>query len=120
MSDPKSSGGEAPAGASTATPAAPGTVTLETPIIRGEQTITAVSVRKPQAGELRGLSLTDVLRMEISALITLLPRITTPSLTTQDVAGLDPADLVALGNEVLGFFMSKAEREAIASQFRTA
>ena len=36
---------------------APNTVTLETPLKRGDQTITAVTLRKPASGELRGVAL---------------------------------------------------------------
>ena len=50
----------------------------------------------------------------MSALIAVLPRITTPSLTAQDVGQLDLVDLTALGGELLGFFVSKADREAIS------
>ena len=92
---------------------APNTVTLETPLKRGDQVISAVSVRKPAAGELRGVALADLLRLDVSALITVLPRITTPMLTAQDASALDLVDLAALGGEVIGFFMTKAERAAI-------
>ena len=50
----------------------------------------------------------------MAALITVLPRITTPTLTAQDVGQLDLVDLTALGGELLGFFVSKADREAIS------
>ena len=93
---------------------APSTITLETPVTRGEQTIREVSLRKPAAGELRGVALADLLRLDVAALITVLPRITSPTLTTQDVQQLDLVDLTAIGTEVLGFFMSKADR-ALAS-----
>lgn len=83
------------------------TIVLDTPIIRGEQTITEVSLRKPASGELRGVALTDVLQMDVAALTTLLPRITTPMLTQQDVRKLDLADLFALGQEVSGFLLKK-------------
>lgn len=85
-------------------------VTLDTPLTRGEQTITEISLRKPSAGELRGVSLTDVLQMDVNALSTILPRLTTPTLTRQDVGNLDPADLVQLGTEVAGFLVPKANR----------
>lgn len=90
-------------------PAIPG-ITLETPIQRGEQTITDIALRKPAAGELRGVALADLLRLDVSALITVLPRVTNPTLTAQDVQQLDLVDLTALGTEVLGFFMSKADK----------
>ncbi|MCL6620435.1 MAG: phage tail assembly protein [Thermomonas hydrothermalis] len=90
-------------------------VTLETPIQRGDQAIAAVSLRKPTAGELRGIALADLLRLDVAALMALLPRITTPALTTHDVAQLDLADLTAIGTEVLGFFMTQADRAALPS-----
>ena len=99
---------------------APGTITLETPLKRGDQTITAVNLRKPAAGELRGVALADLLRLDVAALITVLPRITSPTLTPQDVSGLDLVDLTALGTGVLGFFMSKADREAAGLASPTA
>ncbi|AAW74947.1 MULTISPECIES: phage tail assembly protein [Xanthomonas] len=92
-------------------------VSLDQPIVRGEQTITQVNVRKPGAGELRGLKLVDVLQLDVTAMATLLPRITSPTLTTADVNAMDPADLLALGQEVQLFFLTKAQREA---DFQTA
>lgn len=87
-------------------------VPLDQPITRGEQTITQINVRKPGAGELRGLKLTDVLQLDVTALATLLPRISSPTLTTADVNAMDPADLLAVGQEVQVFFLPKAQREA--------
>lgn len=89
-----------------------GVVTLDTPIKHGEQEIDSVEVRKPASGELRGVALTDLLRMDVAALSKVLPRVTTPTLTEQDVARMDPADLVQLGTEVAGFLLTKAERAA--------
>lgn len=82
-------------------------ITLDTPIQRGDTTITDVQLRKPQSGELRGLNLADVLQMDVNALTKLLPRITTPSLTEAEVCNLDPADLLQLGSKVTGFLMTK-------------
>lgn len=78
-------------------------VTLETPIKRGEQLINAVTLMKPNAGTLRGLSLAAVANAEVDALIKVLPRITSPSLTEQEVAALDLADMVVLAGKVVGF-----------------
>ncbi|AJQ86716.1 phage tail assembly protein [Xanthomonas oryzae] len=99
------------------TPSFSPAVSLDQPIVRGEQTITDLTVRKPGAGELRGLKLTDVLQLDVTAMATLLPRITSPTLTTADVNAMDPADLLALGQEVQLFFLPKAQREA---DFQTA
>jgi len=88
------------------------TVTLDEPIIRGSQTITSVQLRKPKSGELRGVSLAELGQMDVSALQRILPRITTPTLTAQDIANLDPADLLSLGVEVTLFLLKKADRLA--------
>ena len=88
-------------------------VTLQNPIKRpGGEDVTKISLRKPLAGELRGLKLTDVLQMDVGAMITLLPRITTPAITPDEAAGLDPADLIALAGPVVGFFMTGQDRKA--------
>ena len=83
-------------------------ITLDEPLKRGEQTITSVSVRKPASGELRGVALSDLLSLEVNAVIKILPRVTSPSLTEQEVARLDPADLVQLGSKVAGFLLPKS------------
>lgn len=88
----------------------PNTVTLETAFKHGDNTITEVSLRKPKAGELRGLSLQSVLELDVISLQKLLPRISTPTLTEADVANLDVVDLTALGTEVVGFFVPKQKK----------
>lgn len=92
----------------TASAAGDNTVTLDNPVKRGDTTITTVVLRRPKAGELRGISLTDLLQMDVAALQTVLPRITTPMLLKQDLADLDPADLVQLGTKVAAFLLPKA------------
>ncbi len=91
-------------------------ITLDVPLKRGEGSIDAVTLRKPQAGELRGIKLTELLNLDVVALQILLPRITVPSLTAQDVAALDPADITELGVRVASFFVRKSIRE----EFQTA
>ena len=88
-------------------------VPLDNPIVRGEQKIESITLRKPKAGELRGVQLATLMAMDVGALQTVLPRISSPTLTTQDVAALDPADILALGMEVVGFFMTRAEKESL-------
>lgn len=93
------------------------TVTLDTPIARGTTTITALTLRKPASGELRGIALTDLLNLEVNALRKVLPRITTPMLTDVEVGQMDPADLVELGTTVAGFLLRKSVK---AEAFLTA
>lgn len=89
------------------------TVTLDTPVVRGETTISSLTVRKPMAGELRGVSLVDLAQMDVLALRKVLPRITTPALTDHEIGRLDPADLLDLGSTVGTFLLKKAQREEI-------
>lgn len=88
------------------------TVTLDSPIKRGNSTIKEVVVRKPRAGAFRGVSLVDVIRMEAQPLQKVLPRITEPALTEDEIRKLDPADLFQLGETVAGFVTPKKYREA--------
>lgn len=85
-------------------------IPLDEPITRGDQRIDSIRVRKPGAGELRGLKLTDVVQMDVASMQILLPRITEPTLTGADVASMDPADLLNVAGEVVVFFVGKAER----------
>jgi tail assembly chaperone E/41/14-like protein len=88
------------------------TIPLETPVTRGETQITEIQLRKPSAGELRGIVLSDLLRMEAGAVATVLPRITTPTLTAQEVAAMDSADFTACALGVADFLLPKSMRPA--------
>ncbi|HBV38660.1 UNVERIFIED_ORG: tail assembly chaperone E/41/14-like protein [Pantoea allii] len=91
------------------------TVELDTPILRGKTEITSVTVRKPQSGALRGTRLQALLDMDVNALITVLPRITTPALTTAEINEMDPADLVSLSVEVVTFLLKKSVLSDLAT-----
>lgn len=87
------------------------TITLSEPISRGETEIKEFILRKPKAGELRGLTLTDLLTADIACIIKVVPRISMPSLTDAEAANLEPEDLAQCGGAIRGFFMTKAERQ---------
>jgi hypothetical protein len=78
-------------------------ITLENPLKRGEQLIEHITIMKPTAGTLRGVSLAAVANSEVDALIKVLPRMTQPSLTEQEVSALELPDLVSLAGKVVGF-----------------
>lgn len=82
-------------------------VTLDEPITRGDDTIATVRLRKPRSGELRGLSMVDLVRLEVTTLRDLLPRISDPVLTKEDVDQLQPNDLFQLSSEVAAFLLPK-------------
>lgn len=86
------------------------TVSLDTPIMKGETLIDTLQLRKPRAGEMRGLSLVDLGQLKVDALTKIVPRIAVPTITEADVADLDPADLLAIGTEIGGFLLQKSHR----------
>ena len=88
-------------------------ITLDTPIIRGEQKIEQVTLRKPMSGELRGVTLSDLAQMDVLALRKVLPRISVPSLTDHEVGRMDPADLFQCGLAVASFLLQKSAKEAV-------
>ena len=88
-------------------------IPLETAIERKGETITAVHLMKPLAGDLRGLLLAELLQYKTDAVMKLLPRITVPTVLKHEVDELDPADLVAMAVEVAAFLVPKAAMESL-------
>ncbi len=78
-------------------------VKLPYPFKRDDVTVEEVEVRKPFAGELRGLSLTDVVEMKFDAHMVLIPRVT--SIDEREVLNLEPANLTMLMTSITGFFV---------------
>lgn len=91
------------------------TITLDSPIKRGDTDIAEITLRRPLGGDLRGLTLIDVSMAKVDALSTLLPRITTPVIHANDVKQMDSADLMDIGLEVADFF-TKAKFTAKAAE----
>jgi hypothetical protein len=86
-------------------------VELDTPIVRGEQSVTSLVLRKPMSGELRGVKLSDLINMDVQSLRVVLPRITTPTLSDIEIGRMDPADLLACGVAVVSFLVQKRHKE---------
>lgn len=86
------------------------TVEFDNPIQRGDLTISQVNINKPKTGTLRGLSLSDLLKLDVDTVIKLVPRVSTPPLAEHEVAALDPTDFLSLSTAVVGFFASKDQR----------
>ena len=84
------------------------TVVLDMPILRGKSEIKEVVLRKPQSGALRGTRLQAIMDMDVSSMMTIIPRISSPTLTPQEMAELDPADLTAMSVEVVTFLLKKS------------
>ena len=79
-------------------------IDLDTPIPR-KKAITRITLRKPRAGELRGVSLAALVQMDVIALQRVLPRITDPVLTDAEIQAMDPADLLHCGAAVSTFLI---------------
>jgi len=94
-------------------------VTLENPVRRGDTLIGEVTVRKPVAGELRGLNLQDCARADVNALIALIPRISEPPLVAHEVEALEIEDLAAFGSAIFDFFMTSAMRDQVQTLLGT-
>lgn len=84
------------------------TINLDQPLSRGSTQITSVQLRKPSAGELRGISLTALAQMEVSEICKVLPRISTPTLSEDELNKMDIADLTQMGGQVVSFLLPKA------------
>lgn len=97
------------------------TITLETPLTRGENKITSIVLLKPTVGALRGISMRSILDMDVNAIATALPRISEPPLIAAEVDRMDPADLLQAGMVLASFFVPKAvlEEAQAAGSFPT-
>lgn len=87
-------------------------IELDTPLLRGKTEITHITVRKPQSGALRGTRLQALMDMDVNAMMVVLPRVTTPALTAQEISEMDPADLLSLSVEVVTFLLPKSALSA--------
>ncbi|QII37355.1 phage tail assembly protein [Rouxiella badensis] len=85
-------------------------VTLETPVKRGTTEISQVEIIKPNAGALRGVGLASIANADVDALLIVLPRITLPNLTKDELSKMDVSDLVALAGKVIGFLSPTSEK----------
>lgn len=81
------------------------TITLNKPIKRGDTEIKEFDIREPNAGELRGIRLSDLLNGDIESLMTVLPRISSPILQKHEVSSLGAKDIATVAGEVMDFFM---------------
>jgi len=92
-------------------------ITLSTPLARASGEVTSVTLRKPSAGELRGLTLQDIMQSDVNAMIALIPRVAQPFITADEVAQLDPSDFSEMAGTIVGFFYTPAQKAMIARAF---
>ncbi|EYC51445.1 hypothetical protein AZ34_10410 [Hylemonella gracilis str. Niagara R] len=90
------------------TAANPNEILLAAPITRKGGDVAAITLRKPNSGELRGLTISALMQSDVESLIKLLPRISTPMVAEYEAAALDPADMVKVAGVVAGFLLGKS------------
>lgn len=91
-------------------------VTLEDGIKRGDKEIKEISLRRPNAGELRGLKILDLINLDTNSLMNFIPRVTVPSINAQELNLMSPSDFVTLASEAVAFL---APREPANTDFPT-
>lgn len=74
---------------------------------------TEVRVRKPKAGELRGIDISATIgRCDYAQIEKLAPRVTTPVLHKEHVAAMEADDFTQLGGEIVDFLLPRAVKQA--------
>lgn len=81
----------------------------------GEQ-VKEINLVKPNTGHCRGLSLKDVLSFEVNALTVLLPRITVPAMTAQDVLALELMDTLKIAEAITNFLAPTEPSPAVLTK----
>lgn len=84
-------------------------VTLKKGIIRGDNRITEITVRKPLTKQLRGTNVVDLMKMSIDEWCVVIPRVTTPKVDKADFATMPAADLVTLASTALNLMIEDFE-----------
>jgi len=78
------------------------TITLSTAVEINGKKIKSITLREPMSGELRGLSMLEVVQLNTDAITTLAPRIS--DLTETHMVNMGASDLLAVGGAIAGFF----------------
>ena len=79
------------------------TVKLVTPMEIDVKEVTELEMRKPCAGDLRGLNLVEVCEMHFDAACTLLPRIS--KLNDRDILNMEAENFAPIMTEIASFFV---------------
>ncbi|RSU73158.1 phage tail assembly protein [Sphingomonas sp. S-NIH.Pt3_0716] len=101
-------------------PVLPGTdkavvIKLVEPIIReGGTNVDTLTLRKPNAGELRGLKVPEVVNGDVNTVIALLPRIASPVISQDEAETLNLEDFGEITGAIYGFFMNREAKAKIA------
>lgn len=87
-------------------------VTLEEPIVRGDNAVSEIELRRPDAGALRGVDLVSVYRMDVVAISKVVPRISTPMISSAEYMAMAGPDAAAIATEISDFLLTKSQKDA--------
>ena len=86
------------------------TVNLERPLKRGDQSVSKIVLRRPDGGELRGVDLISLYRMDVVAVSKIVPRISSPVVASAEFLGMPAPDIAAICNRVSDFLLTKQQK----------
>jgi len=89
------------------------TLKLNTPIRRGDNEVTAITLHKPNVSAMRGISLNSLLNMNVDAIVETLPRISDPKILPAEIEKMDCADLLQSGILIASFFLQTSDQEGM-------
>lgn len=89
------------------------TVELDHPITRGETEIRSVQIRKPKAGDLRGVSLSDLFDMKADTVMAVLPRVSTPTLAPHEINQLEVSDLFKFSVRLVAVLLPEEAQQEV-------
>tara|TARA_R110001592_G_scaffold104697_1_gene294533 strand:- start:42837 stop:43265 length:429 start_codon:yes stop_codon:yes gene_type:complete len=93
-------------------------VDLNEPVKRGDDEIAKIYFRRPKAGELRGVTVSDLVRMDVASVMTVIPRVSMPPLTSQEAENLDPFDLGECAAIIQGFFTDPPRKRETSKEVK--
>ena len=80
-------------------------IPLRKPIVRGDTKVSSILLREPDGVALMNVELFDLMRMNTTEIVKLLPRISEPPLIDNEVKGMSGPDLFNVGQEIAAFLL---------------
>ncbi len=80
-------------------------IPLRRPVKRGDTAVSSILLREPDGAALMGVELFDLMRMNTTEIVKLLPRISEPPLITEEVKLMGGQDLFDIGQEIAAFLL---------------
>ncbi len=94
------------------------TISIISPIKRNGENLTELKLRKPRAGQMRGLKTGDLMTGDVNSVIVILSRISEPVLVADEIENMDPSDFAECCGVIRDFFMSPDERKTMETLIR--